>query len=47
MQLSYLSAAGFAPVEAIWSWNKFAVFYAEKPIVTVSADAEQMPFSEQ
>ena len=30
-QLSYLRAAGFAPAEVIWSWEKFAVFYAAKP----------------
>jgi tRNA (cmo5U34)-methyltransferase len=33
-QLSYLRAAGFAPAEVIWSWEKFAVFYATKPIPT-------------
>jgi len=31
-QLSYLAAAGFAPAEVVWSWEKFAVFYAAKPI---------------
>lgn len=31
-QLSYLRAAGFAPVEVIWSWEKFALFYAAKPM---------------
>lgn len=31
-QLSYLRAAGFAPAEVIWSWEKFAVFYAIKQI---------------
>jgi tRNA (cmo5U34)-methyltransferase len=30
-QLSYLRAAGFVPAEVIWSWEKFAVFYAAKP----------------
>lgn len=30
-QLSFLRAAGFAPAEVIWSWEKFAVFYAAKP----------------
>jgi tRNA (cmo5U34)-methyltransferase len=30
-QLSYLRAAGFAPAEVIWLWEKFAVFYATKP----------------
>jgi ubiquinone/menaquinone biosynthesis C-methylase UbiE len=30
-QLSYLRAAGFAPAEVIWSWEKFALFYAAKP----------------
>lgn len=34
-QLSYLRAAGFAPAEVIWSWEKFAVFYAAKPIAAV------------
>jgi tRNA (cmo5U34)-methyltransferase len=33
-QLSYLRAAGFAPAEVIWAWEKFAVFYATKPIPT-------------
>ena len=32
-QLSYLRAAGFAPAEVIWSWEKFAVFYAAKPVL--------------
>jgi hypothetical protein len=32
-QLSYLRASGFAPAEVIWSWEKFARFYAAKPIV--------------
>lgn len=31
-QLSYLRAAGFAPAEVIWSWEKFALFYAAKPM---------------
>jgi tRNA (cmo5U34)-methyltransferase len=31
-QLSYLRAAGFAPAEIIWCWEKFAVFYGVKPI---------------
>jgi SAM-dependent methyltransferase len=31
-QISYLRAAGFSPAEAIWSWEKFALFYAAKPI---------------
>lgn len=30
-QLSYLRAVGFAPAEVIWSWEKFALFYAAKP----------------
>jgi ubiquinone/menaquinone biosynthesis C-methylase UbiE len=30
-QLSYLRDAGFAPAEVIWSWEKFAMFYAVKP----------------
>jgi cyclopropane fatty-acyl-phospholipid synthase-like methyltransferase len=30
-QLSYLRTAGFAPAEVIWSWEKFALFYAAKP----------------
>jgi tRNA (cmo5U34)-methyltransferase len=30
-QLSLLRAAGFAPAEVIWSWEKFALFYAAKP----------------
>lgn len=30
-QLSFLRAAGFAPAEVIWSWEKFALFYAAKP----------------
>jgi tRNA (cmo5U34)-methyltransferase len=34
MQVSYLRAAGFAPAETIWSWEKFAVFYAIKPVHT-------------
>jgi SAM-dependent methyltransferase len=29
-QLSYLRAAGFSPAEVIWSWEKFALFYAVK-----------------
>jgi tRNA (cmo5U34)-methyltransferase len=35
-QLSYLRASGFAPAEVIWSWEKFALFYAAKPIVVAS-----------
>ena len=31
-QLSYLRAAGFAPAEVIWSREKFALFYAAKPM---------------
>ena len=31
-QLSYLRAAGFAPAEVILSWEKFALFYAAKPM---------------
>jgi tRNA (cmo5U34)-methyltransferase len=31
-QLSYLQAAGFAPAEVIWSWEKFALFYGAKPM---------------
>lgn len=31
-QLSYLRVAGFAPAEVIWSWEKFALFYAAKPM---------------
>jgi SAM-dependent methyltransferase len=31
-QLSYLREVGFAPAEVIWSWEKFALFYAAKPI---------------
>src|SRR5215510_1326992 len=31
-QLSFLRAAGFAPAEVIWSWEKFVLFYAAKPI---------------
>lgn len=34
-QLSYLQAAGFAPAEIIWCWEKFAVFYGAKPIARV------------
>ena len=30
-QLAFLRAAGFAPAEVIWSWEKFALFYAAKP----------------
>jgi len=30
-QLSSLRAAGFAPAEVTWSWEKFALFYAAKP----------------
>jgi tRNA (cmo5U34)-methyltransferase len=30
-QLAYLREAGFAPAEVIWSWEKFAVFYAARP----------------
>ena len=30
-QRSFLRAAGFAPAEVIWSWEKFALFYAAKP----------------
>jgi len=32
-QLSYLRSAGFAPAEIIWSWEKFALFYAAKPML--------------
>ena len=35
-QLSYLRAAGFAPAEVVWSWEKFALFYAAKPIVAMA-----------
>jgi hypothetical protein len=38
-QLSYLRAAGFAPAEVIWSWEKFAVFYAAKPNAAASPAA--------
>jgi cyclopropane fatty-acyl-phospholipid synthase-like methyltransferase len=31
-QLSYLRAAGFAPADVIWSWEKFVLFYAAKPM---------------
>jgi hypothetical protein len=37
VQLSYLRASGFAPAEVIWSWEKFAFFYAAKPMVAVRA----------
>jgi tRNA (cmo5U34)-methyltransferase len=29
-QQDYLRASGFHPVELIWSWEKFALFYAER-----------------
>jgi hypothetical protein len=32
-QLYYLRAAGFSPAEVIWSWEKFAVFFAAKPML--------------
>lgn len=30
-QLAFLREAGFAPAEVIWSWEKFALFFAAKP----------------
>jgi|SRR5215471_1318759 len=43
-QLSYLRAAGFAPADVIWSWEKFAVFYAAKPNLAASPAAGMTDF---
>lgn len=38
-QLAFLHAAGFAPAEVIWSWEKFALFYAAKPALAAQPGA--------
>jgi hypothetical protein len=41
-QLSYLRAAGFSPAEIIWCWEKFAVFFAAKPIAGMPPELRSM-----